>query len=101
MKEVIEFVFTVVAGVVFVLNLPLLIDIITGITLKKFVKTPAKNTVTGDTPQQRVREFKCKMNGCVTTARYYVGMPQATCRRCGHKNSCARSEIPEWSEPDD
>ena len=32
MKEVIEFVFTVVAGVVFVLNLPLLIDIITGIT---------------------------------------------------------------------
>ena len=41
------------------------------------------------------------MNGCVTTARYYVGMPQATCRRCGHKNSCARSEIPEWSEPDD
>jgi hypothetical protein len=45
-----------------------------------------------------VREFICDTFGCITTAKYYVGMPQATCRRCGHKNSCAQPQVPEWSD---
>ncbi len=61
---------------------------------------PAKNTVTGDTPEQRAREWICRFEGCITVARYYAGMPQATCRRCGHRNRCAQSGVKEWREPD-
>lgn len=61
---------------------------------------PAKNTVTGDTPAQRARESTCRKVGCVTISKYYVGLPQAVCRRCGHRNKCARAHMKEWYIPD-
>ena len=66
--------------------------------LKRMPLAPAKNTVVGDTPDQRVREFICRIDGCITVGSYY-GMAQATCRRCGHKNSCAGTHVPEWRDP--
>jgi len=100
MKEIFELFFIIVFGCIFVLNMPLMLAIITNVSLKHLIKTPAKNNVTGDTPQQRVREFRCRIRGCIITGSYYQ-MPQATCRRCGHKNPCAQPQIPEWREPYD
>jgi hypothetical protein len=100
MKEVIEMLITIIFGFVLVMNLPLLMAIISNCILERCVKTPAENTVTGNTPQQRVREYKCRVGGCKTVGRYY-GMSQATCRRCGHRNRSGADFVSEWSEPDD
>lgn len=61
---------------------------------------PCKNPLVEDTNEDRFNEWVCRTYGCVTTARHYVGMPQATCRRCGHKNPCAQTQIKEWRLPD-
>ena len=63
-------------------------------------RTPAKNTVAGDTLKQRIRENNCRNLGCIHYGRYYVFMEQSTCRRCGHKNSCAQDIIEEWNIPE-
>ena len=68
--------------------------------LRKVWSTPAKNPLTGDTVAQRMREGICRNAGCVTTGEYYTGLAQATCRRCGHKNSCAGCHVKEWNIPD-
>lgn len=87
--------------VAFVVTAPRIVSFIYYQLLKVCIRTPAKNTVTGDTTKQRIREFECRQLGCVNTAEYYIGMPQATCRRCGHKNHCAQPQVPEWRYPDD
>ena len=63
-------------------------------------RTPAKNPLTGDTPAQRARESICRNVGCVVISKYYVGLPQAVCRRCGHRNKCAGAHMKEWYIPD-
>ena len=63
--------------------------------MKKFFKT--KNPHSPDDFRFWVREFICETFGCIQFAKYYHGMSQATCARCGHKNWTARPEIPEWS----
>ena len=68
--------------------------------LRKIWSTPAKNPLTGDTTKQRLNEYLCKVNGCVTYGEYYTMYDQATCRRCGHKNRCANDLVKEWSLPD-
>jgi len=61
---------------------------------------PCKNPLVDDCNEDRYNEFLCGINGCITTSSYYVGMPQATCKRCGHKNRCAQPQVKEWSLPD-
>jgi uncharacterized OB-fold protein len=76
-----------------------MLDIIRVCILKAIFRTPAKNTLTGDTFEQRAREQRCKSGSCITVGSYY-GMPQATCARCGHRNKCAGNFVKEWSLPD-
>lgn len=66
--------------------------------LETLLCKPAKNTLVKDSPNQRAREFICKIYGCETIGKYYK-LPQATCRRCGHKNKCAGDHMPEWNNP--
>ena len=61
---------------------------------------PCKNPLVEDTKEDRYNEWLCRTQGCITTASYYVGMPQATCCRCGHKNHCAQPQIKKWRLPD-
>jgi len=68
--------------------------------LRRILTTPAQNTVTGDTGDQRVREFKCRVKGCVEIGRYY-GLQQAICCRCGGSTGYATGFIPKWSKPDE
>ena len=76
------------------------IDRLLGYILKVIFRTPAKNTLTGDTIEQRMRESTCRSIGCVAHGEYYTMLQQATCRRCGHKNKCANSLVREWNLPD-
>jgi uncharacterized OB-fold protein len=67
--------------------------------LRLFFRVPAKNPLTGDTLKQRMNESKCRRVGCVTIGGYYY-YPQATCRRCGHRNHGVNSHVKEWNLPD-
>jgi hypothetical protein len=64
-----------------------------------FFDVPAKNPLTGDTLQQRINESICRRHGCIDWGTYY-DLPQATCARCGHRNSCAGWHVKEWELPD-
>lgn len=58
-----------------------------------------ENPLVDDSAEDRFNEFICRRYGCITTGKYYAGMPQATCVRCGHKNKCANHKVKEWSLP--
>lgn len=68
--------------------------------LNRARKVKVRNPLVKDTFTNRIMESVCHYEGCVTTASYYVGMPQATCKRCGHKNHCTQPGVPEWRLPD-
>jgi hypothetical protein len=40
----------------------------------------------------------CRKFGCITTAFYYEGLPQASCRRCGMKTHYAASFVPNFEK---
>lgn len=61
-----------------------------------------KNPLVEDTFYNRFNEWLCgkDFKSCIMFGSYY-GMPQASCRRCGHKNKGIASEgVPEWRLPD-
>ena len=69
-------------------------------TIHARINEPCKNPLVDDSAEDRFYEAYCRKYGCVTTGSYYVGMPQATCCRCGHRNYCAQPQIKEWRLPD-
>ena len=64
------------------------------------VYSRCKNPLVDDSNVDRYNEYLCLKHGCITTASYYVGMPQATCCRCGGRNWCAAKHVEEWRLPD-
>jgi len=97
-------VFAVLGGVIAFCLLPFIIERVNKLIFKLFIKLswfqPCKNPLVNDTKLDRYNEWICRTYGCVTTASYYIGMPQATCKRCGGKNYCAQPQIPKWRLPD-
>lgn len=51
------------------------------------------NPLVEQTPKVRFNQWRCKKSGCLTTAEYYVGMPQSHCRRCGKMTYYADRKI--------
>tara|TARA_R110002110_G_scaffold9646_2_gene47323 strand:+ start:832 stop:1155 length:324 start_codon:yes stop_codon:yes gene_type:complete len=60
---------------------------------------PCKNPLIKDTSVDRYYEGVCRRYGCITTESYY-GMAQASCARCGGRNSCAGDSVGRWRTPD-
>lgn len=49
--------------------------------------------------KNRIKLYICIHFGCIKTGSYY-NMPQAYCRRCGHKNEgICDPDYPEYSKP--
>lgn len=69
--------------------------------LFKWIFSKVKNPLIEDNLSNRYNEWLCgkKFQNCYHIGPYY-GMPQASCRRCGHKNyGIAADFISEWSLP--
>lgn len=69
---------------------------------KSEVPTTHINPLVEQTFSVMLKQLYCLNFGCVTTSTYYVGLPQAHCKRCGKMTHYADKKICDpWEKPDD